>query len=254
MRDGLERDDALLSIVPFLMHVGDTRGALQTAAAVRRAYERAFALSIIGALLYRAGRRAAALAALRRGLKVVAGMGRGSERSGILGVFAETHAEMGNVGQALRMAASLRDRAVRELTLQRIAAIQAQAGDVRGAFQTVATLEAPRKTYALGEMAIAQATAGDTRAALRTALSIPDEAGKVSAVRYVSAAQGRRGEAKSFLDWASAEPPLLVQASALLGVAEGMLGLRDAETARRKARRRALRLSWRGAGRWTPAG
>jgi hypothetical protein len=88
---------------------------------------------------------------------------------------------------------------------------------------------------------MAQATAGKTREALQTALSIRDDARKASAVRYVAAVQAKMGGADRLVAWASRQTPPVLQASALLGVAEGMLGLRDVEIAKRKARAVLLR-------------
>ncbi len=247
IRSGPRKDYDIVSIVTLIAAAGDMRGALRMLAAVRTPYERACAFSVIANVQIKAGDRAAAASSLRRGLRVIAGMRSGGDKAHALGIYAEEQAEAGNVEEAIQIAAGLQSRAAKEWTLERIAAIRAQAGDVPGALGTVAVLKDRQKTYALGEIAIAQAIAGKTRGALQTALSIRDDAWKASAVRYVAAAQAKMGDANSLVAWRSRQTAPVLKASVLLGVAGGMLGLRDAEMARRKARRRAYK--WRRSGR-----
>ncbi|TAJ98209.1 hypothetical protein EPO44_11930 [bacterium] len=101
---------------------------------------------------------------------------------------------------------------------------------LREALQTANAINiASIKQSALERIAIAQANAGDFKGALQTANSIGNIHQKTTALRAIASAQAGSGDVKGALAWALNESLPFVKSYALLGVAEGVLGLKPRE-------------------------
>jgi len=102
------------------------------------------------------------------------------------------------IQQAVQTAEDTTEDFVQAEALREIAALQVMAGDVEGAFKTVAVIPATSigKAQALRDMAAALANRGDVTGALRTAASITrdDEFTQSWALRDIAVAQAAIGD------------------------------------------------------------
>jgi tetratricopeptide (TPR) repeat protein len=191
--DQLQRGVALTQL-----QLGDTSGALVTAANIESDLRRADVLRHIGVNRMNAGKpteaREMLLAASQAAQKVIPDTAKG--------------------GWATRSA--------KATTLSWIAHAQAEAGDVKEAFRTANTIPTDQAMDdALAWIAPVQAAAGDLKGALETVERIRDETSKGAALEDLAQVLVRAGREKDALALAAQQTSPAVKARALLGVILG---------------------------------
>ncbi len=268
----LIRVDALIATAEAQAQIGDVPGALKTAVSVGNLRGKAEALRNIALVQAKGGDAKGALdtAGTIADEKIKAQALRG---------IAAARAEAGDRDGALQTAAGIRDPYLKAGTLRRIAvappilkdraaaldilkqaldsagAIQGEnekadalggitmaflaAGDVKGAFRTVALIEsafagkplpevaATTRSEVLRAIAIAQARAGDSQRALQTAGTIATPYMQTSALAEIAVVQAERGDQiaagttlRKAAQVASAIQDFAAKAPALLGIAQ----------------------------------
>jgi RNA polymerase sigma factor (sigma-70 family) len=155
--------------------IGDTEGALRTAAALGVGLQKARALLDVATAQAEAGKTAdaratlrTAVAALRDGALETDEKGRSARaaRNATLRQITEQQAKVGDVTEAARTADAIVVSYERDLALSYIAPAQAAAGDVKGALATVERLQTEDlKGFTLEGVARALMKAGDEKAA-----------------------------------------------------------------------------------------
>lgn len=227
---GPEKDATLVSIVGPLTDARNVEAALQYATAIRSASDRAYALTWIASSQARQGDRPAALATLRQALAIAGSLRSRHKRDEALGFIVRPQAEAGDIEAAVRTTELITDSLSRARAYREIAVVQAKSGDVAGALQTSRGIHHDsEKDDALAHIAAKQAERGDIAGALQTTTLIRTDGPSASALGQVAAMQARSGDAPGALTWASMQTSPLVKASALLGVAEGMMQGQESE-------------------------
>jgi RNA polymerase sigma factor (sigma-70 family) len=182
------------------LQLGDTSGALVTAAAIESDLEKADTLMRMGFNRMKAGKpteaREMLLAASQAAQRVVPAMRRGGWPP----------------------------QSAKATTLGFIARAQAKAGDVKEAFRTADTIPTDQaKDNALAGIAPAQVEAGDLKGALETVARIRDETSKAAALDDLAQVLARAGHEKDALALAAKQTSPAVKARALLGVIVGKM-------------------------------
>lgn len=122
--EGEKRDEALENVVHSLaQRGGDLDAALKAAEMIEGRRMRGYALAEIGEAYAKAGASAAASPLLREAFTLLSG------EEGWRASIASTLAQLGNLDEALRLAAAIKWKFARGSALSRIAAVLAQAGD-----------------------------------------------------------------------------------------------------------------------------
>lgn len=181
------------------LQLGDTSGALVTAAAIDSDLDKARALMQLGANRMNAGKQSEAremlFAASQAAQRVIPGIRNG-------GGF-PPHSAKANM-------------------LSRIACKQAKAGDIKETLRTANTIPADQAMDdALAGIAPAQAEAGDLKGALETIARIRDESSTADALDGLAQILARAGHEKDALSLAAQQTSPVVKARALLGVILG---------------------------------
>ncbi|MBI3810365.1 MAG: hypothetical protein HY284_07925 [Nitrospirae bacterium] len=222
---------ALRGIAVARAEKGDRDGALQTAAGIRDPYLKAGALRRIAVAPPILKDRAAALDILKQALDSAGAIQGENEKADALG----------------------------GITMAFLAA-----GDVKGAFRTVALIEsafvgkplpevaATTRSEVLRAIAVAQAQAGDSPRALQTTENIATPYMQASALAEIAVAQAERGDRiaaeatlRRALQVSSAIREFAAKAPALLGIAQAYAKVGDRAAATRTFRqaRQAVRVS-----------
>ncbi len=216
---------------------GDTRGALRTAAAIREDLWKATTLEAIRGTVPGGGHAAAASTPPRQAVatpgvildrynKLLA------SRAAVLAA-----ADGGNAQRALELAGSVENAAWKANILAALAGNRLDAGDAPGALRIAANIPSgPERAKTLSSIALARARAGDRRgaglifqAALKAAAAILDEPAKADALRAIAGALAEAGYVRVALLVARDARSPLVKSGTLLGTAEGILRLVEAE-------------------------
>jgi hypothetical protein len=220
---------------------GDFGGALQTANLAESGYHRAPILHSIVRAQIKNGDRNGALATVKEAIETANKIDVADQRDGALAESAKAQAAAGNIKGALQTASGITNPYIKfTFALQDIIRMQTIAGDKTGAIETLQ--EAVRignlinlptlKQSALQRTAIAQANVGDLRGALQTANSIGNRDLRTAALRAIASAQSASGDVKGSLELALSEREPYTNSYVLLGVAEGVLGLKPKEVVR----------------------
>ena len=137
--------------------------------------------------------------------------------------------------KALSTVRSIKDAYSRALALIAIAEAQANAGDARGAAQTISDAlstarsikDASYRAQALGYIAGAQAIAGDIQVALSTVRSIKDAHSRALALGYIAGVQASAGDIQIALSTARTIKRASLRARAFSAIAEAQANAGD---------------------------
>ncbi|MFQ5873210.1 MAG: tetratricopeptide repeat protein [Dehalococcoidia bacterium] len=188
IHDDIPRNQALQAITRHQAETGDLDGAVQTASAIRNTKIRAIAiLKDVAQVQLDAGDLVGAL-------QTTIPLPNSDTKGRILRSIAVAHAREGDIGTALKIAASIRD--VRWYR---------------------------HRPQAFRDIAVVQVEAGDVSGALKKTVPLQEEMWKPYTLRHIAAAQARRGDVGGARRWVANRTSPAEKALALLGLAEGIL-------------------------------
>jgi tetratricopeptide (TPR) repeat protein len=177
-----EKSRALTAIAVGQAERGDLVAALETAAVIPGT-GKAHVLRTIGDVQAKSGDRAAALDTWRKAATVAIQDSRFEELTQIL----ESQVKFGDVPGARMSAAAVPDNSHAQMKLVEV---QAAAGDVRSAIETVSAIRDARdRALALEHVAAAQARTGSVGQAVDTAAAIEDARARNEALAWVTLAR-----------------------------------------------------------------
>ena len=185
------------------------QAARKTAGNLTSAIEKAQAFLFLGKSLLAAGKKSEATQALSRASRSAERIAVVSNRAAQVGV--------GRRGQAGSIGGSSTDMN-KNLLLNQIAGLQAQAGDVEGAFETA---ESFQSQAGLDSLVVDIAAGGETDAAIDSLAKLASTEAKARALEGIGRAMCRQGKEKAAAALASKQKNPLLRAYTLLGMAIG---------------------------------
>jgi tetratricopeptide (TPR) repeat protein len=198
--------------------------ALQTAQLIENPVFRAVALAEIAEAQAQAGQMDTARATFTYALQTA-----GADRLA-WGFIAEAQARAGLLDDALITAGFFEHSFARLLELVEVAKAKAKAGQFDTALQTVQMIEdSSARAEVLAEIAKAQAQAGLFDTALQTAQKIGYAWYRAPALTAIARAQAKAGRAEDALKWVRRLVDPRARTWALIGVAQGILGIEEDE-------------------------
>ena len=234
IKDPFNHDYALQQIAEAQANRKDIQGALQTAAAIKQSNgSKAIALFRIAEAQIASRNSEAASVTLQQARQAALNIQDVKERAHTLGWVARGKAEVGDkvsasetVQQALTATNNITGKKDKDSPLLSIVEAQAQMGDFKGALQTTASMSSDFFTdRAFYQIARAQVQAGDIEGALKTAALSQgyDFIWRAHTIQFIATIQAQRGDKKGALTWVAKQSLPSDVASALLGVAEGIM-------------------------------
>jgi len=221
----IERDEGLKRIATAQAESGDVPDALELAESIQSAFWKDMAVMGIAEVQANAGDTQGALQTLAR-------MKSGFFKASALRENVSSRAKAEDLPRALEVASSIEPPALALRPLVEIAEAQAKFGDCAGAARTVSrVLEAwavPQEGSAenpspLNSVVLIQTEIGDVPGALHIAGGLPNATLRAGALEKIAKIQAQAGDPTGALSWVAAQTEPLLGASALLGVAEGLI-------------------------------
>lgn len=221
------KSTAIRQVVSAQLRSGDVDAALRTASLIEWDATKAGALREIVQAQAAAGNVAGAL-------RTTAGIKDKKEIAIAMGAVALAQARAGDAATAtktfqaaLQAAATVGSEIDRSLALAAIAEAQARSGDVVSSAKTLARIPAEHRDVYARELANVHAESGAFKSAVEIAGTIQLEPTRARAAAAIATTQAKTGHVIDALDWAERLAAPIVKASALIGVAAGMLERTD---------------------------
>ncbi len=233
IRDGAAQAIIFAGIAKALAEHGDRSGAaaaIAKALAAAQAYRDLYGYDKSRAFL-EASKAQSALGDFQGARDTAGKISDGFTKNQAFTAIATAEAHSGDFGGALQTSNSIVNDAAatnREDAIKEIAVAQADAGNIAGARATIAQLPAGYDTNTVtAAIAVAQAHAGDYKTALATSDQLAESdrrawALRIFAVRGIARVQTEAGDAAGAKEWIATLNSPALEASALLGVAEGL--------------------------------